>query len=711
MPVTGRRNVLISQPQLLEMGLPYLPVMWGVLKTYWERYGEAQDEINWLTPINNPGEAPLLLKPYRDERVDVLGLSCYVWNWKVQCRIAREMKSMNPDCLVVAGGPEPDYKDPAFFEKHPYIDLVVVKDGEITFNDILKKTLEHELKDLVADHKAFRDIPGLYMAGTPGLGHVFTGPAAVPTEFIYSPYIDQTEHYEAYRNSIPSDVIAVWETNRGCPYSCSFCDWGSATMSKIRRFDMDRVRAEAEWFGRVKVGFIMLADANFGILPRDLEIADIVNEVNRKYTYPKYFSYNTAKNNPERALSVAKKFLASGLMSTHILSVQHTSEEVLAATDRANISKKKQYEVARQLMEDGIQVYVQLILGMPADRQDLWRACFSDLMEWGIHSYYWIYPYHLLPNAPAAEPEYLQRWEIETVERYALTNHGARLRGPIDQHTQTRVPLIVKTSTYSREDWIEMNLYGTFIKALHNASLTQLVAIYLRFTHNITYADFYEDLYDHFICKSALTRRWRQAVESNFREYLEDEDALTFMDVPQLPQFEFQVEGSRWVYIQICYHLDEFYDELAAHLAETYPAIANLGSCLDYQKTLVILPSYDRRAGKTFVAGFDWMDYFERARRLVSYSPLPEPNALPFAEIEVTDQAWFDDGTSLDLDWGSGDEAAKWTQWIHTMTLGRNSHIKNNFQKLAIRRALPSGGLNPEALRLHAGAKDGAVIP
>ncbi|HKV39143.1 MAG TPA: radical SAM protein, partial [Blastocatellia bacterium] len=699
----------ISQPQLLEMGLPYLPVMWGVLKTYWERYGPGSDGLEWLPPLNDPGEASALMAPYIDTRIDVLGLSCYVWNWKVQCRIAREVKARYPNSLVVAGGPEPDYKDPAFFKKHPYIDIVAVKDGEITFNNILKRVLEYDTRDLVADKSAFLDIPGLYMAGNEETGHVCTGPAAVPTEFIYSPYIDQTAHYEAFRNTIPSDVIAVWETNRGCPYSCSYCDWGSSTMSKIRQFDMDRVRAEADWFGRLRVGFIMLADANFGILPRDLEIADTVNTANRQYQYPKFFSYNTAKNNPGRALSIAKKFLSSGLMSTHILSVQHTSQEVLAATDRANISTKKQYEVARQLMEDGIQVYVQLILGIPGDRNELWRACFSDLMEWGIHSYYWIYPYHLLPNAPAAEPAYMKKWEIETLERYALINHGARPSGPIDNQTQTKVPIIVRTKTYSQDDWVEMNVYASCIKALHNTSTTQLIAIYLRFTHDVTYEAFYGDLYDNFIGQAPMTKDWCDAVRRHFREYLEDEAALTFMDLDQLPEFGYQVESSRWLYFQMCFNIDRFFDELKGYLIQRYPGVPNLESAVEYQKNLIVLPGYDRRVGKTLITDFDWMDYFEQARRLVSYSPLPEPAPMPGSEIRISDQAWSDDGTSLDLDWGSGDDNSKWERWVHAMTLGRNSYYKNNFQKLEIQPALAAGRPHSAALPVYAQAKDGAV--
>lgn len=693
MSASGRRSVLISQPQLLEMGLPYLPVMWGVLKTYWEHYGPGADNLDWLDPINRPGDPSDVLAPYQDTPIDVLGLSCYVWNWKAQCRIAREVKARFPNCLVVAGGPEPDYKDPEFFIKHPYIDMVAVKDGEITFNNILSKiAASHDLRELVHEKQhAFADVSGLFMPGPKGEDHVCTGPAVTPNDFVFSPYIEQTRSYEEFRNKLGPEVIAVWETNRGCPYACSYCDWGSSTMSKIRRFDMDRIKAEVDWFGRLRVGFIMLADANFGILPRDLEIADLVNESHKKSQYPKFFSYNTAKNNPDRALAIAKKFIGSGLMSTHVLSIQHTSQEVLAATDRANISTKKQYAVARQLMDDGIKVYVQLILGIPGDRMELWRACFSDLMEWGIHEHYWIYPYHLLPNAPAAERDYMKKWEIKTLERYALINHGARLRGPLDPMLETKVPIIFSTKTYSEEDWVEMSTYAAFIKAVHNCSATQLIAVYLRFTHDVSYKDFYDDLYDNFFIESELTAPWHRTVQRLFSDYIAGDDSLSFMKIEELPEFEYDVEPTRWIFYKICAGIDTFFDALKSHLREKYPLARALDSVIDYQKNLIILPTYDRQKGAEFSTDHDWISYFDQARRLVSYSPLSEPESAPGTLIRVDDQAWSDDGVTIDLDWGQGDESSKWALWIHCMALGRNSQCKNNFQKLQPQQALPAG--------------------
>ena len=34
------------------------------------------------------------------------------------------------------------------------------------------------------------------------------------------------------------------ETNRGCPYGCTFCDWGAATLAKIARLSDERVFGE-----------------------------------------------------------------------------------------------------------------------------------------------------------------------------------------------------------------------------------------------------------------------------------------------------------------------------------------------------------------------------------------------------------------------------------------------------------------------------------
>src|SRR5208337_3709131 len=149
-----RKTVLISEPNAID-DMPYLPYMWATLKSYHERHRATVDDYEWLEPIYSRGDPSPLLEPYRGTRIDVLGLSCYTWNWDIERRLAQRVKEENPDCHVVAGGPDPAYKDTQFFTKNPCIDAVVVNDGEIPFARILDALSE--------DRSQLRAIPDLFL--------------------------------------------------------------------------------------------------------------------------------------------------------------------------------------------------------------------------------------------------------------------------------------------------------------------------------------------------------------------------------------------------------------------------------------------------------------------------------------------------------------------------------------------------------------------
>jgi putative methyltransferase len=688
------RTVLVSEPQIIRPEVqfdsedaqrPYLPYVWAILKSYWERHGDGDGLYEWLEPIWLNDVPDSLLRPYQGLRLDVLALSCYTWNWEAQCGIAKQIKARNPECLVVAGGPEPDYKDPNFFRKHPYIDMVAVKDGEITFNKILSK--------VACNNRDFRDIRGLYMPGLNGGGHFCTGAAEVPTVFDHSPYIDQAVYYQRLAERYGTgnfDVII--ETNRGCPYSCSFCDWGSNTMSKVRAFEMTRIEDEIDWLGRMKFGCIMLADANFGILPRDLEIADFLNTARQKHDgYPRRIYYSAAKNNPDRAIAIARKFAQSGLCTSHALSIQHTRREVLAATERSNISPEKQVQVVKAMMEARVPIDVQLIVGIPGDTYELWKGCLTDLMEWGIHEDYLVEPYHLLPNAPAAEKAFMDAWQISTVEHREFDPALRELHETSKDAVRRWDKIIVQSKTYSREDWVKISTFAAFVKALHNCGLTQRIAVYLRLTQNLPYSKFYEGLIEDWFQRAGTVPDWYRVVSSHYRGFLEDADTSDHIKVEALPRLPYALHPSRWIYVQACLHIDRFFDALQAYLLAQYPAVANLCSVIDYQKELVILPTFDRDAGKTFRTDLNWVRYFEEARGRDGSEPLGEPLPAPGAVVSVTDRASGDGVTASGggffgrpLEWGSGEMQDQWAKWIELLVVGRSSAAIHNFQQLQL---------------------------
>jgi putative methyltransferase len=679
MPGSLRKTVLISEPHAIENPAPFLPYVWAILKSYWERHRDGDDPYEWLPPIFLNRDPASLLRPYAEATIDVLGLSCYTWNWELQCAVAKRVKARNPRCLVVAGGPEPDYKDVEFFRKHPYVDAIAVKDGEITFSRILAQLMRGD-RDL-------RAVAGLYLPGA--AGHVCTGPAEVPTVFDHSPYYDQRAYYERLVESHRPGVFhATWESNRGCPYSCAFCDWGSSTLSKVRPFEMSRVEADLDMLARLGTAYVMSADANFGILPRDLEIADRVIAAHERHGSPKMLYYSAAKNNPERAVAIARKFARAGLCSTHTLAVQHTRKEVLAATNRANISAEKQVAAAQALIDSKIPINVQLILGIPGDTYELWKGCLADLMEWGIHEDYDTYFYSLLPNAPAAEKPFREKWEIETIDRIVFSDTAQPWRpGDIDLTRMTKSRIVVRSKTFSREDWVRMFTYAAIVKALHNASLTRLVAIYLRLTHGVPYLDFYEDLIERFFPATAPARDWHRAVASCYSSLLREDDAMDRMPVRELPGYAWSLDPSRWLIVQVGLHLDAFYDPLRRHLLERYRGVRNLASVVEYQRNLVILPSYDRRIGKRFRTDLDWVRYFEQARGHTGVEALAEPEPVPGAAVRVGDQTCGEKGYLVHpLEWESLGGEDRWLAWIRHTVVHRNSAGKKNFQHLRVER-------------------------
>src|SRR5918999_2208136 len=138
MPDTVRKNVLVSIPSR-GGGWVYLPTIWANLKSYCERTSATvRASYRWLDPVIVKQSAEAILAGL-DERPHVLGLSCYCWNSDSNYALARLVRERYPDCLVIAGGPDPDYKNTDYFGAHPYVDAVVIQDGEAPFCAVLEQ--------------------------------------------------------------------------------------------------------------------------------------------------------------------------------------------------------------------------------------------------------------------------------------------------------------------------------------------------------------------------------------------------------------------------------------------------------------------------------------------------------------------------------------------------------------------------------------------
>ena len=149
---------------------------------------------------------------------DILLCSCYTWNWEITLHAAKEIKKRNPNCLIILGGPQVPGRTEGFFEKHPFVDILVHGEGELILFNIFKEYL---------NGKDFSQVKGLETKN-------FRNPpeSRIDEEDLPSPYL--TNLIWELVDKDDSEAWAVnWETNRGCPFACTYCDWGSAINSKV----------------------------------------------------------------------------------------------------------------------------------------------------------------------------------------------------------------------------------------------------------------------------------------------------------------------------------------------------------------------------------------------------------------------------------------------------------------------------------------------
>ena len=266
--------------------IQFAPYAYGFLRSYAEQDQTIRDNYVWREPFCRMAPVEDIVREIIDP--SVLFLSCYVWNFNQQLEIAKRVKQRYSDCRVICGGPHIPNDSTGFFEQFPFVDVLVHGEGEIPVRNLLLELLD-DRPDLSrvaglsypdADKTAVR---------TPAAGKL---PKGLP---VPSPYLNGLLT-PFFVSEDKANKIALWETNRGCPFSCCFCDWGVRTTNKIRHHDMDRIKAEIQYFGIHKIEDVYITDANYGLFERDLEIAKELVKCKTTYGYPKRIRIQFAKN-------------------------------------------------------------------------------------------------------------------------------------------------------------------------------------------------------------------------------------------------------------------------------------------------------------------------------------------------------------------------------------------------------------------------------
>ena len=488
-------NVYLFQPQyavdVRKETNYWLPYSIACVWSYAQQFDFVRDNFTLIDTIFNRRNINELLDSMEDPKF--CAFSCYIWNEQYCLEVAKQIKQKWPNCFIVFGGSQ---AYPATLS-HPFVDSVVLSEGEEHFVSILRDLSEGK----------------------------------VPKKLYVKTRIDDLNIPSPYLTGIFDKIIAnnpgvIWamvlETNRGCPYQCTFCDWGGLTYSKVRKFDLEKIQAELEWAVQNKIGYLFIADANFGMFKdRDLEIAKLIRSAADR---GRIESVNAtfAKNSTESIFEIAKIL---GTISRGVtFSVQSMNEPTLDAIKRKNLDTNNIKHFMELSQKYNINTYTEAIVGLPEETLESWKTGLAEILEMGQHDSIEVWLCQLLENSELNSFESILKYGIKTVSAQDYMPYY----NPNDcREIVETIKIINKTNTMSTEEITEAYVYGWMIIQFHIKGYTQIFAKYCRNVLNISYRVFYDVMFKELETNASFVDHFNKLKENTyhylkFGEFVDD---------------------------------------------------------------------------------------------------------------------------------------------------------------------------------------------
>jgi radical SAM superfamily enzyme YgiQ (UPF0313 family) len=373
-----------------------LPLAAGYLKASVLADDELAHEVD-VEILNFRGRTPtaaMVRAILGDRPPAVLAFSVFGWNVRQFATLSSTYKQMVPHGLVIWGGTHVAHQGPRVFAEVPSVDVVADGEGEIVFPQLLKLFLRHGHSDAL--WAEIDSIPGLTWR-LPGGEAACTGaPVRIDClDEIPSPFLTGAIELRMPDGQFRFDVALI-ETNRGCPYKCSFCYWGGAVGQRVREFDRERLREEVALFAAHEVDSLILCDANFGMRKADEDFIDDVIGIRRRTGFPRHLDTSWAKNKSTTFFNVVRKMKECGLHSSFTLALQSLDDPALRTMRRRNMQVNDWHELVAWMQAEHLDCYAELLWGAPGETVEAFVRGYNELSR--HTSRIAVYPVLVLPN-------------------------------------------------------------------------------------------------------------------------------------------------------------------------------------------------------------------------------------------------------------------------------------------------------------------------
>ena len=521
--------------------------------------------INNNFTFNDPLYKYKPIKEYNNlKTIDIFGLTCYVWNQAYNDQIMSYYKDINPNGITMYGGPNIP-EDPKLAEKfareHPYIDIFWVGPGEKLISKFLLN-----INNPIQTHDGSFGI---------GWNNVKVG------RKLYQ--IDTNEMPTPYTDGIFDSILkkekrvkASFETNRGCPFKCAFCDWGGQARSKVTKFDMDPVYKQLDFiYNHTNIAELEILDANFGMLPRDL---DVVKKMKEKKlatgTSPKISYSGLAKNGSKwlpEIIDIIHHDLDADQRNLKV-SFQTHAKNTLKVINRANINNDKLVPLIDNFKSKGLPVTSEMIIALPGETADSWLYSLNRDYELGI-DFMRTYFLNLVPNTEIYTDKFKKEYNVKSkvlAFPYSFAGLGYKHlhNNPnyIDERSTyefEEIEIMHRCFSYDYNEIIKMFDYWWFYHNFYNSrALSHTMKDMFNTGHNIEFQAkwFYKHL-DQMPFMKSLVEKNRNIIRNIFK----DEPRTEVKDL------------NTYLYFSRCLRSDEIYqfwhnqNQFLSELSKVYP--------------------------------------------------------------------------------------------------------------------------------------------
>ena len=353
----------------------------------------------------------ILLTELEVNQPQIIGFSNYIWNANLALKIAHLVKKTFPNIMIIFGGPNISSDDKelnSYLLEHRCIDYVVLKEGESGIINLINFLINKKTSYLSDESEVIKSVAYLNSEQKLIKGDLerFMNLEALPSPYL-SGKLDEW---------LDGKWLPVIQTNRGCPFTCTFCTEGQTYWSKVRKKPVDLLENELRYIAekitsnKIHRNDLLIADSNFGMYDQDLEVARSIADIQNQFDFPTYINVATGKNKKEKVLEVAA--IVKGAMKL-AGSVQSLDSKVLLNIKRDNIQPESLMDMALEASKIGTNTYSEVILGLPGDTIEAHLLTLQKLIDAGFTT---IAMYQMM-LLPATEMD-----KKETREKYGFVS-------------------------------------------------------------------------------------------------------------------------------------------------------------------------------------------------------------------------------------------------------------------------------------------------